>query len=176
LEEAEQLLKVLSTLHPDEGLFWTELGLVALDAGRTADAESHLHQAVGLRPFDHQTVYALLQCLERRGQKDEAKTWRHRLEQIEHDRKRLAELTKELFYNPLVLAQLCEAGQLSLRLGQDEMARGWLESAVRLDPRCTKALRGLADYHEHTGNPAAAARYRQRAASATGERKDKGPK
>jgi tetratricopeptide (TPR) repeat protein len=174
LEEAEQILKVLSTLHPDEGQIWTDRGQVALDAERIADAESHLRQAVSMRPFDHQTVYALLQCLERRGRKDEANTWRQRLDQIEQDRKRLAQLTKELFYNPLVPAQCCEAGQLSLRLGQDEMARGWFESALRQDPRCKAALAGLAEYYEHVGNPAAAARYRQRVAALATARKDKG--
>jgi tetratricopeptide (TPR) repeat protein len=165
-EEAATLLAKLSALYPEEAPIWTDRGQLAQEEGRLDEAEDCLRRAVRLRPKDHLAIHAFYQCLEARGRHDEAKTWRARLDQVERDEARLQELIRDVFHEPDTVPPRCEAGLLCLRLGQNEPARGWLESALRLDPQCAAAHQGLAQYFERTGNASAAARHRQLARAA----------
>jgi tetratricopeptide (TPR) repeat protein len=165
-EEAAKLLERLSVVFPEEGPIWSDRGQLALEGGQLVLAEECLRRAARLRPNDFSTSYALFQCLERLDRKEEAKAWKGRCEQIDADRKRLREISEELIHKPSAVPLRCEAGRLSLRLGQNDDARGWLESALRQDPTCAAAHRSLADYYEQVGNPTAANRQRQLAARA----------
>jgi tetratricopeptide (TPR) repeat protein len=164
-EKAADILTQLAAQHPREGAVWTDRGMLALQMGQPAQAEEFLRRAVRLQPFDYSATYSLGQCLEQRGQAAEARTWRTRAEQLQRDRTRLEEVIRGLVRQPRGPALRCEAGQLCLRLGQFEDARGWLESALRQDPQCAAAYQGLAEYYQHGGDATTAARFRQLAAA-----------
>jgi tetratricopeptide (TPR) repeat protein len=165
LENAADILSRLAAEFPGEGAVWTDRGLLALQMRQPALAEECLRRAVRLRPYDYAATYGLGQCLEQRGRPDEAQSWRTRADQLQRDRSRLEEVIKELVRKPRGPEHRCEAGQLCLRLGQFEDARGWLESALRQDPECAAAYQGLAEYYQQGGDATTAARFRQLAAA-----------
>lgn len=57
---------------------------------------------------------------------------------------RLAEVTqRRMSANPYDPALHCEVGTLLIELGHREVGRGWLLSALRLDPNCRGARAAL---------------------------------
>jgi hypothetical protein len=55
---------------------------------------------------------------------------------------------------------------MAIRAGAPEDGLRWLQSAIREDPRHVPSLKALAFFHQQSGDPARAARYREQARQA----------
>jgi tetratricopeptide (TPR) repeat protein len=160
-EEARQLLDRLLADYPAQPQVLSERGKLALQAGQPAEAEPWLRQAAALLPHDLRTTYALYQCLEQCGKREEARDYLVRAERIRADLRRLHEVMEKMAAAPRDLALRCEAGQLFLRNGEDKEGLRWLASVLQEDPEHRPAHAALADYYERAGDPTRAARHRR---------------
>jgi len=162
-DAADRILARLLAEQPEHPQALAERGKLALQTGRLDDAETWLRRAAAAAPYEREIVYAFYQCLQQAGKKDEAKSWQARLEQIDADLSRVAEVTKMIGRQPEDAGLRCEAGQLLMRNGQEEEGLRWLNSALRENPQHGPTLQALADFYQRNGQPALADQYRQRA-------------
>ncbi|HZT83131.1 MAG TPA: tetratricopeptide repeat protein, partial [Gemmataceae bacterium] len=168
-DEARRLLDRLLSEHPGHAAALGERGQLERSVHGAAEAEKWLRQAVTAAPYERELVYNYLLCLEELGKRDEAGRWRERLQQIEDDVRRLAEVVQQITRAPNDPGPRCEAGVLLLRNGQNEEGLRWLASALQRDAGHRPTHRVLADYYERKGDPALAARHRQAAEQGLGE-------
>jgi tetratricopeptide (TPR) repeat protein len=163
-EEALALLDAVLAEHPRHGLALATRGQMALAAERFSEAEKWLRQAVEVVPQDHQAQWALYRALVQQGKKAEAGAQRGRAQQAEDRAEKLGEITtRKMSQRPHDPALHAELGVLLIQTGQKEVGKGWLESALGLDPGCRPAHAALADYYEAEGDAERAAYHRQRA-------------
>jgi tetratricopeptide (TPR) repeat protein len=160
-EEARHLLDELVRESPQEALILSERGQLALEEGQEAAAEDWLRRALALAPHDRLTNFALYQCLQRRGNADEARRYLEEVRRLDADLKRLTELRQALSKPSWAPAQRREAGLLCLRLGREPEGLAWLFSSLQEDPRQPEVHQALADYFERTGQAERAARHRR---------------
>src|SRR5262249_39508089 len=95
LNEARQVLDALLELQPNHAQALSERGKLMFAEGDAAGAERFLRRALTQEPHDRQTLYNLVQCLDRLGRADEAAAQREKLEQLDADMKGIALVTKE---------------------------------------------------------------------------------
>jgi tetratricopeptide (TPR) repeat protein len=167
-EEARQALEELLAEEPNDFAALAERGRLALEAGDPAAAEEWLRKSLAIAPYERETNHIFLQCLHRRGKKQEADACQARLEEINQDLRRLVEVTRDIPRSPHDPARRCEAGVIMLRNGQDKEGLRWLESALQEDPRHAETHRVLADYYERTGQADLAQHHRQLALQGPG--------
>jgi predicted Zn-dependent protease len=161
VEEARGSLEALLRERPNDPDVLAETGQLALDEGRSADAERWLRRAVELAPYDRKANYGLAQCLRALGRAAEARPFDARVQRIDADLKRIDQLSKEVIKAPNDPALRVEAAVLFLRNGEEREGVRWLQLALRLGPRNREAHRALADYYGRTGQEALAARHRR---------------
>jgi tetratricopeptide (TPR) repeat protein len=166
-DQAQEILEGVLAAHPTHGLALHEMGRQVALTGDDVRAEDWLRKAVEAVPQHYAAVYALAQCLQRQG-KAEAKTCaanaavlKERLERVNEIRRR------EMTLRPLDPVLHAEMGGLMLALGEKEVGRRWLLSALRLDPNLAAAHAALADHYEQEGDPTRAAIHRRQAAAAS---------
>jgi predicted Zn-dependent protease len=162
-DESARILDRLLESNPDEPSFLDLRGQVALSQNKLADAETFLRQAVELEPFRRQANVSLSQCLQRRGQTEEARHFQEQVKRIDADMKRLAELHAQLIRPTHSADDSYEAGILSLRLGRTDEGERWLLAAVTENPHHTNAHTALADFYARRGDRPRAAHHRQQA-------------
>jgi len=108
-----------------------------------------LRLAVTRNPSDHDALYNLIRCLQHNGKQDEAQRVQEQLRQTEADVKRVEQIvTREMGQRPLDPVLHATLGQLLLRNGHRDEGLRWLQSALRLDPKCEPARRILAEYSQ----------------------------
>jgi tetratricopeptide (TPR) repeat protein len=156
MDEACRDLEVLLEEEPRNAAALSERGKADLAGGNPAAAETWLRRSLAEAPHDRQTVYNLIQCLEKLGKTEEADAWRTKLKGIDADMRRLAAVTKAVLKAPNDPALRTEAGVLFLRNGEEEEGVRWLQMALKLDPSYWPAHRALADYFREHGQPALA--------------------
>jgi tetratricopeptide (TPR) repeat protein len=165
-DEARTLFDSVLALHPNhfEGLL--HRGNLELNTGRFSAAERFLRQAVAQKPFSAEAHYALYRSLQSRpNQQREALKQRQRWEQVAATQARLRRLLRtELAANPNDPALAREAGELLLRIGEDQRGLFWLHRALRLKPDHADTLRALIAYYERTNHPDKVAEYRRQLA------------
>jgi tetratricopeptide (TPR) repeat protein len=166
--EARHLLDSLLEQYPDHVVGLVERGRLAYRAGRAADGEKDLRRAFALAPSHPDVLRVLVLCLEGQGKEAEARPVRGRLSQIEADLMRLTTLKAKLAQEgPRDATAYCGIGTVLLRLGREEEAVPWFQTALQLDPHHVPTHTILADYFERTGRTERARRHR-----AAGGRKD----
>lgn len=147
LGEVDRAGQELDALLADESenaeLLW-ERGLVAVDQNRPKEAEPLLRRAAHLRQHDRRICYSLSRCLLELGQREEAKTWSDRAEQLDADVRRLHQICQDVLQRPNDAALRCEGGLLFLRHGERAEGLRWLRLALRLDPGCSAARQAIA--------------------------------
>jgi tetratricopeptide (TPR) repeat protein len=163
-DEARRMLDDLLASRPDDPVVLTELGKIAIQAGRSAEAERHLRVAVRLDPASFQAHNALCQCLEALGRTPEAAAQRRKADQIKEDLARMERLTRKLQESPRDATVRCDVGRLFLRLGEPREGVAWLHRALDLDPFLQPAHEALADYYDSIHDAAKADEHRQLAA------------
>jgi tetratricopeptide (TPR) repeat protein len=167
-DEAARILDGLLESNPDEATLLDARGQVAMLQGELPEAERFLREAVELAPYLRNANFNLSQCLQRRGLPEEARKYQQKVDRIDADMKRLAELHRQLMTPSHTPVQCYEAGVLSLRLGRDEEAERWLQTAVQEDPDFQAAHQALADFYPRRGDRRRAEYHRLQA-----ERKDR---
>jgi predicted Zn-dependent protease len=163
LDDAARILDALLEEHETQPMLLELRGHVAWRQNKPADAVRFLQEAVERAPFLRQANYELSQCLLRQGQAAEAARYQEQVDRIDADTKRLGELYKVLSSPARTAAQCHEAAVIALRLGKEEAAVRWLESALRTDPAMPEAHALLADLYERHGDRVRAEIHRQQA-------------
>lgn len=151
IDDAQELIRGLLDHHPQLAEALAERGRLAVARGQVAEAESCFRQAAALAPDDREALYDLLQCLERRGQDEEARACADRLRQLEADLARLDELIAAIGRKPADADLRCQAGLLCLRYGRDQEGLRWLHSALQTAPHHPATQAALADYNQRHG-------------------------
>jgi tetratricopeptide (TPR) repeat protein len=159
--EALELAERVLAAEPGHAAALYLRGRIALEAGRLGEAEDWLRRALAASPHDREVNYTLYQCLEQQGKEAEARECLARLQKIEADLDRLAELTKQIPTDPRNADLRCEAGRIFLKNGQEEEGLRWLESALHEDPGHRPTHAALAEYYETHGRPDLAALHRR---------------
>jgi tetratricopeptide (TPR) repeat protein len=165
LQEARNLFDRVILADPHNVGALLDRGRLALQMDLAAEAEEWLHKALRVAPHDREVLYTLSQCLQVRGKTDEARRYRARLEEIEAQLSRLAELTKQITATPHDANLRCEMGQIFLSSGQDQEGLRWLDSALHENPRHAPTHALLAAYYDRQGRPDLAVRHRPLALS-----------
>lgn len=158
------MLDELLASSPEDPVVLTELGKMAMQMGKPAEAEAHLRHAVRLDPVSFQAHNILCQCLEALGRTAEADEQRHKADRIKQDLSRMEQLTRKLQESPRDATVRCEVGRLFLRLGEPREGVAWLYRALELDPLLQPAHAALADYYDSVHDAAKADEHRQLAA------------
>jgi tetratricopeptide (TPR) repeat protein len=166
-DEARALLDSVLAAHPDHFGALLQRGKLEADGGNFAEAERWLRQALEGQPGDPEARYALYLSLQAQpGRQAEAREELARWKQDRMTRDRLVRLLRtelDLRPNDPDLAE--EAGELFLRLGEDEKGLFWLYRALALDPRHAASCRALLAYYERTNDKARAAEFRAKLAA-----------
>ena len=136
---------------------------IALDEGKSDEAVKYLRQAETQSPSHPKTHYLLAQALRTLQRLDESAVYEAKWRAYEELLRRRGEVEKLLANDSKNVPLLCEAGELSFRVGDDAAGLKWLNAALRLAPNHRPAHEALAEYYERKGNPQAAASHRMRA-------------
>ena len=160
--ESLEVLDALLARAPDNVLALSAHAQIDFQLGRIAAAESYARRALALDPYDRQAHFTLYQSLAQQpGREEEAKLQQAQVRQLEVHLNRLLEVTNRLIpQRPKDPELHCELGTLLRSLGRKELALGWYESALKLDPNHPGTHRALADYYTETGDPQKAAQHR----------------
>jgi predicted Zn-dependent protease len=144
VSQAQEMLDSVLAEHPDNEAALRERGRLDLAAGKAAEAEKWLRQAVQLNPRDTQLYQLLSNALEHQGKQEEAQLLQDRLKQTDRDYARLSEIClHELGQRPNDAALHSELGALLIRLGHRQEGRNWLLLALQEDPNCAAARAAL---------------------------------
>jgi tetratricopeptide (TPR) repeat protein len=170
LDQARQALDALLELQPQHAQALSERGKLMFAEGDAAGAEPFLRRGLAEEPHDRQTLYNLVQCLDRLGRADEAAAQREKLEQLDADMNGIALVTKAILKSPNDPALRTEGGELYLRLGEEAEGLRWLGMALKIDGRYRPAHRALADYYESHGQPGLAEEHRRLAQAGSAPR------
>jgi tetratricopeptide (TPR) repeat protein len=163
-QQAEEILDAVLAKHPEYGPALRLRGQMLLQAGRPADAENWLRQAVQALPDDYQANWSLYQSLEKQDKTAEAKDQLARAEYLKDRSMRLGEITtREMIMRPRDPALRCELGGLLLKKGLNELGERWLLSTLTLDPHYRPAHAALAEYYQEQGDADKADAHRREA-------------
>lgn len=150
--EATPLLDEVIRERPDLASALLERGKLALREGELEPAEKWLRQACRLDPGDRGAHYQLLQCLKQQGKVKDARAIQTRLEEIDAGALRMHEIvTQELAERPMDPELQAELGELLLRVGATNEGLTWLNRALLLEPRSTRAHQALAKHYQSLG-------------------------
>ena len=136
-------------------------GQLELERGNREAGLVWLQRAAALLPPDLDTYQALAGAMRLLNRNEEANAYESKRQQIEHDLRRMEELTKEIIQSPRDAALRFEAGTILLRLGQEQQAVRWLVSAFLIDSRHQPTKDALAACLPKLGDPKLAERYRR---------------
>jgi Tfp pilus assembly protein PilF len=160
-EEARRLLETVLAAQPRDWRALVERGRLANEYESAAAAEKWFRQAADVAPDESDVNYSLYQCLERLGKHQEAKEVLAKLNSVEADLARLADLNRAIAQTPHDPALRCEAGLILLRNGLETEGLRWLESALAENPRHRATHQALADHYQRTGNSERAQQHRK---------------
>lgn len=147
-DTALRLFNQLLAANPNNWVVLNERGKLAVQLDRPADALPDLLKAESLAPPDAAPTH-LVGCLHLLGRHDEARKYQEKVDRIQADRRRSAELgdlIREKHSNDPELRY--ELGRVLLRLGKQRDAVHWLRSALEKDPGHRKSHEALAEFFQ----------------------------
>jgi tetratricopeptide (TPR) repeat protein len=159
-EGGKLLDKVLAT-QPDNAVALAERGRLAMQQGSPVEAEKWLRRAASERPFEHDILYSLYQCLLKLGKDKQAAEVQAKFKAIEADLLQLREAILQVGAMPHSPEPRYQAGVILLRNGKDGEGLRWLASALAVDPRHAASRRALAEYFSEPAHAREANKYRQ---------------
>ncbi|HEV3449076.1 MAG TPA: tetratricopeptide repeat protein, partial [Gemmataceae bacterium] len=163
-EEARKLFDRLVGVKPDDATILAESGKLLLNAGQVVEAETRLRAALRLAPNEREALYSMYKCLEQQGKKEEAHKYLDQCNRVERDLDRCKALASKIMQGDSNPAPRCELARILMRNGLWDEARRWLDDAIRVDSKHQEIYLLFADYYEHAGQSAVAARCRALAA------------
>jgi predicted Zn-dependent protease len=155
-DEATRLVAELLSAHPDDAGALAESGKLALEVGQPSRAEQSLRRATELDTSDRDALHALVQCLHQQNKTVEARETRAKLDRLEAQLDRVAELTKAIGALPNNPALRHEMALIFFDRGAAKEGMRWLHSALEQDPLYSPALRTLAKYSRRSETTAQA--------------------
>lgn len=166
-DEARALLGAVLAEHPHHFEALLRRGELEYSERHFAEAERWQREALRQKPLDPEARYALYLSLQAQGgrQRDAQEAlalWK----QNRQDRDRLVRLLRtDLGHKPKDPDLAREAGELFLRLGEDQRGLFWLHRALAFNPQHVPTLRALLAYYERTNNADKAAECREKLAA-----------
>jgi len=157
-EQARRFLDKVLAEHPQNSAALAERSRLALETESAAEAEKWFRRAVKVKHFEKDVLYGIYQCLEQLGKHQETEEVLTRLQRIDADLERLADLTAQISRHPRSPDLRCETGLILMRNGQEAEALRWLESALLEDPEHAGTHQALGEHYERIGNPERAGR------------------
>jgi tetratricopeptide (TPR) repeat protein len=142
---AEKVLGELLADHPEDPGALRELGKLALEGNQPEKAETWLRKAVKRSPADRDALFMLVQALGQNGKADEAKACQAKLQNLDAQLSRVADLSRAIDESPHDPALRHEMGLIFLSQGANQEGIRWLRSALKEDPLYQPALKALAE-------------------------------
>lgn len=147
-EKALNLFNQLLASNPNDWMVLTERGWLAVQLERPKDGEADLRRADALAPPDVPPT-KLVNCLRVLGKNDEAAKFQEKVDRIQADRKRAAELGDQIREKSPDDPELrYELGRVLLRLGRLRDAVHWFNTALAKDPGHRKTHEALAEFYQ----------------------------
>jgi len=172
-EAAGLIINSLLSAHPDDAGALVESAQLALEAGQPGQAENTLRRAVQLDPSNREALHALVQCLNQLHKTQEADQQRARLDRLETQLDRVADLAKAIGASPHNAALRHEMALIFLDRGATNEGMRWLQSALEQDPLYAPALETRAKYSRRSGAATPALESHRITSSGTGGLGDK---
>jgi tetratricopeptide (TPR) repeat protein len=146
-EKALRLFDQLIAANPDDWMVLTERGWLAVQLDRPQDGEADLRRADSLAPADVAPT-RLVNCLHLIGKAEEARKYQEKVDRIQADRKRAAELGDLIREKrPDDPEPRYELGRTLLRLGRARDAVHWFNTALARDPAHRKTHEALVEFY-----------------------------
>jgi tetratricopeptide (TPR) repeat protein len=166
--EARALLDAVLREDPNHRTALRVRGQMEFLAGDLPEAEKWLREAVRVAPADYQVRFSLVQCLKQAHKDDAAHEEELIAEKLKTRQDRLGDIRgRQMSVRPYDPDLRCQLGVLLDSLGYADVAEGWLDSALALDPDYGPAHAALADFYERHGRePDLAAEHRRLARGA----------
>ena len=151
LPDAVPLIDRVLTRDPNSNLAMSLRGRAALEGGDPAGAEGWLRRAVAAQPGDAEALHHLVLALRAQRKDPEADRLQQRLEALQKDLRRLAELMRMIGPHLADPGPCSEAGVIALRIGRTQQALNLFRDALvrQGDHRPTHAA--LAAYYRQAG-------------------------
>lgn len=147
-EAARAQLNELAMLDPDSLAVLLELGRLASDSGRYAEAVDILRKGFAREPANLELRYALAVALRGAGKPDEARAHFEFQAKGQAARVRAWRLISGVELNPGDLPARYEIGTIFLQYGPEDKGVIWLQSVLDYDPGHREAHARLAEYYE----------------------------
>jgi tetratricopeptide (TPR) repeat protein len=160
-EQAIQFLDQLLAKYPNDWKALSERGwLCELD--HPAEAETYLRRAESLAPPDLPLLVRLADCLRLLGKADEARGYREKADRLKADFQRAADLGDLIREkNPNDPALRHELACILVRLGKQQDALHWFQTALEKEPTYRPTHESLAALYEKVGDYEHAAYHRR---------------
>ena len=142
-ELAEKALQKALMLQPE---LLTALVLQAtwqLEAGQVEQAAETLNQTVKQHPFDYQARFQLAQTLRRLGRTAEAEQESATAAELRQKWERFSELNEQAIREPANSEIRLQLGDLARQIGRSELAVGWYQAALAINPQFELARKRL---------------------------------
>ncbi len=149
-EEARRLLDQTLRHAPADLSGLLLKGTLDLQEGRSAEAVESFRRAAIAYPKEYVAHYKLSQAYRRLGKEAEAKKHADLAEQLRQLRMEFSRLHTTAAAEPDNADVRCRIGVLAKQLDRSDLARGWFEAALSINPRHPEAIRHL------TGQPVVA--------------------
>lgn len=139
-------------------------GRLELDRDAPAQALSWLQRAEAAAPHDPEILQGLVLAHRQLGHQDEAARYQRRQHEIQELTRQLDDARRQTLREPDSAVRRYEAGALCLRLGQDEEAVRWFESALLIDANHQPSHHALAEWYQQQDDAKRAEEHRRKAA------------
>jgi predicted Zn-dependent protease len=151
-EQARQVLDRLLADHPDDWKALGERGWLLVELDRPAAAETDLRRAESLAPPDLPLLIRLADCLRLLAKHDEARAFRDKADRLKVDIQRagyLGDLIREKRPNDPALRH--ELACILLRMGKQQDALHWFQTALEKEPTYRPTHESLAAFYAKVG-------------------------
>jgi predicted Zn-dependent protease len=158
---ALKLFNQLLVLNPNNWMVLQERGKLAVQMDRPDLAVEDLRKADQLAPPDAVPI-PLVNCLNLLGQQEEARKYQQKVDRIQADQARVAQLSDQIREHAPNDPELrYELGQTLLRLGKQREAIHWLRTATEKDPDHRKSHEALVEIFQSVNERTQAERHRR---------------
>jgi tetratricopeptide (TPR) repeat protein len=161
-QPALELLDHVLAANPNDWKALGERGWLSVQLDRPAEAEGYLRRAVSLAPPDLPLLIRFSDCLRLLGKQDEAREYRDRADRLKDEFRQAADLGDLIREKkPDDPAPRHQLACILLRLGKQEDALHWFQTALAKDPAYRPTHEALAAFYEKVGAWEQAARHRR---------------
>jgi predicted Zn-dependent protease len=161
-KQAAELLDRLLADHPNDWKSLEERGWLAVELERPVEAETYLRRAESLAPPDLPLLVRLADCLRLLGKEEESRAYRDKANRLKADFERASYLGDQIREkSPNDPALRHELACILLRLGKQQDALHWFQTALDKDPGYRPTHEALAGFYENVGALEQAAHHRR---------------